>query len=179
MRLDFFLTVLRARTNTSSAAASPHFEVYGFVPDVLSTNPFLGLGLNNFAVYYEFVTGRPEFGPHSFYVALLVETGLVGTLLFGVFLHWLFVRLRDARRLGRALAASGDPVAARLRPLAWGLTAALAGTLAANLFYLTMIFYYFYAFAILAVAAPAVFRGRQPYGSMWRDGTEPDGRQAR
>ena len=38
-RLDFFLTVLRARTNTSSAAASPHFEVYGFVPDVLSTDP--------------------------------------------------------------------------------------------------------------------------------------------
>ena len=59
-RLDFFLTVLRARTNTSSAAASPHFEVYGFVPDVLSTNPVLGLGLNNFAVYYEFVTGRPD-----------------------------------------------------------------------------------------------------------------------
>ena len=77
-RLDFFLTVLRARTNTSAAAASPHFEVYGFVPDVLSTNPFLGLGLNNFAVYYEFVTGRPDFGPHSFYVATLVETGLVG-----------------------------------------------------------------------------------------------------
>ena len=37
-RLDFFLTVLRARTNTSSAAASPHFEVYRFVPDVLSTD---------------------------------------------------------------------------------------------------------------------------------------------
>ena len=82
VRLDFFLTVLRARTNTSSAAASPHFEVYGFVPDVLSTNPVLGLGLNNFAVYYEFVTGRPDFGPHSFYVATLVETGIVGAALF-------------------------------------------------------------------------------------------------
>ena len=77
-RLDFFLTVLRARTNTSYAASSPHFGVYEFIPDVLSTNPLLGLGLNNFAVYYEFVTGRPDFGPHSFYVALLVETGLVG-----------------------------------------------------------------------------------------------------
>jgi hypothetical protein len=40
------------------------------------------------------------------------------------------------------------------------MTAALAGTMAANLFYLTMIFYYFYAFAILAVALPAVFARR-------------------
>jgi O-antigen ligase len=159
-RLDFFLTVLRARTNTSSAAASPHFEVYGFVPDVLSMNPFLGLGLNNFAVYYEFVTGKEDFGPHSFYVATLVETGLVGTALFGVFVVWLFRRLGAARRLGRALAAAHDPLATRVRPLAWGMTAALVATLVANLFYLTMTFYYFYVFAALAVALPVVFGRR-------------------
>jgi O-antigen ligase len=159
-RLDFFLTVLRARTNTSSAAASPHFEVYGFVPDVLSTNPLLGLGLNNFAVYYEFVTGKEDFGPHSFYVATLVETGLVGTALFGVLVVWIFRRLGAARRLGRALAAARDPLAARVRPLAWGMTAALVATLVANLFYLTMTFYYFYVFAALAVALPVVFGRR-------------------
>jgi hypothetical protein len=45
-----------------------------------------------------------------------------------------------------------------VRPLAWGLTAALAGTLAANAFYLTMQFYYFYAFLAFALAAPLVFR---------------------
>ena len=156
-RLDFFLTVFRARTNTSRAAASPHFEVYDFVPDVLSSNPFLGLGLNNFAVYYEFVTGRPDFGPHSFYVATLVETGIVGTALFAVFVVWLFRRLGAARRIGRVLAAAGDPLAARVRPLAWGMTAALVATLVANLFYLTMTFYYFYVFATLAVALPVVF----------------------
>jgi O-antigen ligase len=156
-RLDFFLTVLRARTSTSSAAASPHFEVYRFVPDVLSTDPVLGLGLNNFAVYYEFVTGRPDFGPHSFYVATLVETGVVGAALFGVFVLWIFRRLGAARRIGRALAATGDPLAARARPLAWGMTAALVATLVANVFYLTMTFYYFYVFAVLAVALPVVF----------------------
>jgi hypothetical protein len=160
VRLDFFLTVLRARTNTSAAAASPHFEVYGFVPDVLSTNPLLGLGLNNFAVYYEFVTGREDFGPHSFYVATLVETGIVGTALFALFVVWLFRRLGAARRLGRALAASGDALAARVRPLAWGMTAALVATLVANVFYLTMTFYYFYVFAALAVAVPVVFGRR-------------------
>jgi O-antigen ligase len=159
-RLDFFLTVLRARTNTSSAAASPHFEVYGFVPDVLSTNPLLGLGLNNFAVYYEFVTGKEDFGPHSFYVATLVETGVVGTVLFALFVIWLLRRLGVARRLGRALAAAEDPLAARVSPLAWGLSAALVATLGANLFYLTMTFYYFYVFAALAVAVPVVFGRR-------------------
>jgi O-antigen ligase len=159
-RLDFFLTVLRARTDTSAAAASPHFDVYGFIPDVLSTNPLLGLGLNNFAVYYEFVTGRTDFGPHSFYVATLVETGIVGTALFAVFVAWMFRRLGAARRLGRALAAAGDPLAARVRPLAWGMTAALVATLVANVFYLTMTFYYFYVFAALAVALPVVFGRR-------------------
>ena len=88
VRWDFFDRVITARTQTSRAAASPHFLVYEFIPDVLSTNPFFGLGLNNFAVYYEFVTGRPDFGPHSFYVATIVETGIVGTALFAVFVLW-------------------------------------------------------------------------------------------
>jgi O-antigen ligase len=156
VRLDFFLTVLRARTNTSRAAASPHFEVYSFIPDVLSSNPFLGLGLNNFAVYYEFVTGRPDFGPHSFYVATIVETGIVGAALFAVFIVWLFRRLGAARRIGRALSAAGNPLAARVRPIAWGMTAAFVATLVANFFYLTMTFYYFYVFATLAAALPVV-----------------------
>jgi uncharacterized paraquat-inducible protein A len=53
-----------------------------------------------------------------------------------------------------------DPVAARVRPLAWGMTAALVATMAANAFYLTMTFFYFYAFVLLAVAAPVVFGRR-------------------
>jgi O-antigen ligase len=156
-RWDFFERVIHARTQTSRAAASPHFLVYEFIPDVLGTNPLLGLGLNNFAVYYEFVTGREDFGPHSFYVATIVETGIVGTALLAAFVLWLFLQLGAARRLGRRLQAAGHPLAARVRPLAWGLTAALVATLAANIFYLTMTFYYFYVFAVLAVAVPVVF----------------------
>jgi hypothetical protein len=64
------------------------------------------------------------------------------------------------RALGRRLAAAGDGAAARVRPLAWGLTAALVGTIAANAFYLTMQFYYFFAFALLVLAAPIVFARR-------------------
>ncbi len=141
-RADFFVEVIRSRIATGDASTSAHFDVYGFIPDVLATHPLFGLGLNNFSVYYQFATGKENWGPHSFYVALLVETGLVGTLLFGAFLVWLFRRLRDARPL--------EP------QLAWGLTAALAGTMAANLFYLTMQFYYFYVLAIFALALPAM-----------------------
>jgi len=159
-RADFFGQVLRSRLSLGGGGSSTHFVVYGFVPDILQQNPLFGLGLNNFSVYYEFITGRTNFGPHSFYVALFVETGIVGAVLFVAFLVWLFRRLGAARRIGRALTAAGDPVAAHVRPLAWGLTAALVGTLVANAFYLTMTFYYFFVVALLAITPAAVFGKR-------------------
>ena len=87
-----------------------------------------------------------------------------------VFVVWIFRRLGAARRIGRALSAAGDPLAARVRPLAWGMTAALVATLVANVFYLTMTFYYFYVFAMLAAALPVVF-GRRARA---REGRRPD-----
>ncbi len=156
-RRHFLSVVLRSRVQTSGSSENAHFQVYSFVPHVLHVDPLFGLGLNTFSVYYEFVTGKTNWGPHSYYVALLVETGLVGTVLFALFIVWVFHRLNAARALGRALAAAQDPLAARVRPLAWGCTAALAGTLASNVFYLTMQFYYFYAFVALALAVPVVF----------------------
>ena len=159
-RRHFFDVVVRSRLQTGGRSTTAHFGVYDFVPQVLHQHPLFGLGFNNFSVYYEFVTGKTNWGPHSFYVALLVEGGLVGTVLFAGFLWYLFARVGVARRLGRALAAAGDPLAARLRPLAWGMTAALVGTMAANVFYLTMSFLYFYVFAMLLLAVPAVFSRR-------------------
>jgi O-antigen ligase len=156
-RKDFFTTVLKSRVQTSGGSESAHFQVYGFIPHVLHTDPLFGLGLNTFSVYYEFVTGKSNWGPHSYYVALIVETGVVGAALFAAFIVWVFKRLGAARALGRRLTAARDPLAARVRPLAWGCTAALAGTLASNAFYLTMQFYYFYAFTALALAIPVVF----------------------
>ena len=156
-RRDFFTTVIKSRVQTSGGSENAHFQVYSFIPNVLHTDPLFGLGLNTFSVYYEFVTGKSNWGPHSYFVALIVETGIVGAALFAVFILWVFGRLAQARALGRALSAARDPLAARVRPLAWGCTAALAGTLAANAFYLTMQFYYFYAFTALALAIPVVF----------------------
>ncbi|MFL6017971.1 MAG: hypothetical protein ACJ74V_10590, partial [Gaiellaceae bacterium] len=128
-----------------------------FIPDVLHLHPLFGLGYNNFSVYYEFVTGKTNWGPHSYYVALLVEGGLVGTALFLGFLGYVLYRLGVARHIGRALAAVGNPLAARVRPLAWGMTAALLGTMAANAFYLTLSFFYFFVFCAIALATPIVF----------------------
>jgi hypothetical protein len=160
-RRSFFTTVLKSRVQTGGGSESAHFSVYGFIPHVLHADPLFGLGLNTFSVYYQFVTGKSNWGPHSYYVALIVETGLVGTLLFAAFILWVFRRLGAARALGRRLAAARDPLAARVRPLAWGCTAALAGTLASNAFYLTMQFYYFYTFTALALAIPVVFARRE------------------
>jgi O-antigen ligase len=159
-RWHYVTTIVRSRVKTGGGSESAHFAVYDFIPKILHSHPLFGLGLNNFSVYYQQVTGKTNWGPHSFYVALVVETGLVGTALFGLFLWYLFRRLYAARAIGRALAALGDTAAARVRPLAWGLTAALAGTMAANAFYLTMSFYYFFAFATLVLAAPIVFARR-------------------
>jgi hypothetical protein len=159
-RWHYFSVVLRSRVQTGGASSSAHFAVYDFIPQIVHSHPLLGLGLNTFSVYYEFVTGKSNWGPHSFWVALIVETGLVGLLLFVVFLRYVYVRLRAARALGRLLDAARDPDGARVRPLAWGMTAALTGTMAANFFYLTMTFYYFYAFVALALALPVVFARR-------------------
>jgi O-antigen ligase len=157
-RLHFFEVVLRSRVQTNGGSQSAHFQVYSFIPQILRSHPLFGLGLNNFSLYYQAATGKTNWGPHSFYVSLIVETGLVGTIVFVGFLLWVFVRLHAARALGYALGAVGDPLAARVRPLGWGWTAALAGTIASNAFYLTMQFYYFYVFVALALAVPLVFR---------------------
>jgi O-Antigen ligase len=153
-RWHYFSVVLRSRVQTGGASSSAHFAVYDFIPQIVHSHPLFGLGLNTFSVYYEFVTGKTNWGPHSFWVALVVETGLVGLLLFVVFLRYVYVRLRAARVLGRLL---GPNEGRYVRALGWGMTAALTGTIAANFFYLTMTFYYFYAFLGLALALPVVF----------------------
>jgi len=159
-RRHYVEVVVKSRIQTGGNSTNAHFAVYGFVPDVLHLHPLLGLGLNTFSLYYEFVTGKTDWGPHSFYVALVVESGLVGTLLFALFLVYVFRRVGVVLEVGRKLALAGDAAAARVRPLGWGLAAALVGTMAANVFYLTMSFYYFFALLLLALSAPLVFGRR-------------------
>jgi len=178
-RLHYFIVVIKSRVQTGHASQSAHFQVYSFVPKILHSDPLLGLGLNNFSLYYQEATGKTNWGPHSFYVSLIVETGLVGTILFGVFLVWVFARLAVARRVGNALARAGNPLSRRVRPLAWGWTAALAGTMASNFFYLTMSFYYFFVFLTLALAVPLVFGVALPHRAERVPEPSPAGRRVR
>jgi O-antigen ligase len=159
-RRHFFEVLLRQRVSTQGSSTNAHFAVYSFIGQILHMHPLLGLGLNNFAVYYEFVTGKANYGAHSYWVAVVVESGLIGLALWIVFLRYVFVRLLAARRLGRLLDRLGDPEGPHVRPLAYGLTAALVGTIASNFFYLTMQFYYFYALLAFALALPVVFGAR-------------------
>ena len=159
-RSAFVSEVFAARTQTGGSAVSLHFEFYALIRPAFEAHPLFGMGLNTFSTYYEFLTGRTNFGPHSYYVALVTETGIAGALVFLAWLGYLFRRIVDLRRIGRRLAAAGDSAAARVSPLAWGLAAALVGTMAGNVFYLTMQMYYFFVFLLLAVAAPVVFSRR-------------------
>ena len=132
------------------------------MPQILHSHPLLGLGLNNFSLYYQAATGKTNWGPHSFYVSLIVETG---SRRDGAVRRVPVLGVRAAAGRARASATRSrrrhDPLAARVRPLAWGWTAALAGTMAANIFYLTMSFYYFFVFLALALAVPLVFGGQR------------------
>ncbi|HJQ75088.1 MAG TPA: O-antigen ligase family protein, partial [Gaiellaceae bacterium] len=159
-RSHFFTTFLSQRLSTNGRSTNAHFAVYDFIGQIVHMHPLLGLGNNNFSVYYEFVTGKTNFGAHSYWVSVVVESGLLGLVLWIVFLRYVFVRLDAARRLGRLLDRLGDPAGPHVRPLAYGMTAALVGTIAANFFYLTIQFYYFYAFLAFALALPVVFGAR-------------------
>jgi len=157
---DYARQVFASRFSVSDRSAQIHYDLFSLVPPALEGHPGFGLGLNTFSVYYEFLTGKTNWGPHSFYVALLAETGLIGTLVFALFLAWLLVRLVVFRRAAFALEACADPDGRDVRCLAWGLTAALVATMAANVFYLTMQFYYFYALVLVIVAGAALYAPR-------------------
>ena len=144
---SFVQTVISARTQLSGSGVLTHLQFYQLVPPALDPNPLFGMGFNTFAVFYQFLTGRTDYGPHSSWVATLVETGIVGFTLYLVYFTWLM-----ANALRIRLAA--DPDIARI---GWGVAAALAGTAAANLFYLTMTLEYFFVVALLAVAGAALF----------------------
>jgi hypothetical protein len=135
--------IVAARVRVDHTAMT-HLHQYDFVPRALRTNPAFGIGLENFGLRYVALTGKRDFGPHSFYVQSLTETGLVGTAAIALFFVYVALQLRAAAR-----AASSR----RADALVVGLTAVLVGTIVANVFYLTMTFYYFYAFLILVFAS--------------------------
>jgi O-Antigen ligase len=143
----FVRAVIASRTQVNGGGTQTHLQFYQLVPPALDPHPLFGMGFNTFAVYYQFITGRTDFGPHSAWIAILVETGLVGMAVYLVYFGYLLASAAAIRRSAdRDISRLGD-----------GLLAALVATAAANLFYLTMTFDYFFAVALLAVAGAALF----------------------
>lgn len=140
-------SIILSRFDLSSGSSQTHVRLYSLIPDMLEQHPLFGLGLNTFAIHFEEISGRAEFGPHSYYVQLLTETGLVG---FAIFVGWatwfltMLLRVRDRARGGV------------MHPLALGIAAALVGTLFGNLFYLTAHIMYVDLLYAFGLAAPAV-----------------------
>jgi hypothetical protein len=143
----FVQTVVHSRTNVSGRGTLVHFQFYQLVPPALDPNPLFGMGFNTFAVFYQYVTGKADFSPHSFWIATLVETGMAGLC---VYLVWFAYLMLTAAAVGR----SADEDAARFGS---GMLAALAATAAANFFYLTMQFSYFFVLAMLVVSGALLF----------------------
>ena len=149
----FIRTVLATRLSTGGSGTQTHLQFYQLVPPALDPNPLFGMGFNTFAVFYETITGRTDFGPHSIWIATLVETGIVGLAVYIAYFLYLVACASAIRR-------ATDP---DIRAMGWGSTAALIGTAAANFFYLTMSFDYFFALALLTVGGMVLFaRARVP-----------------
>ena len=147
--------IIDSRTSTTDRSSQAHVAFYGLIQPVLEQSPVFGIGINNFAVYYQFQTGRADFGPHSFYVATLIEMGIAGAIVWAAFLLWVGGRLFTLLRAGRARSQlDGDTT---LSAVARGLAAGFVATLVGNIFYLTMIFSGFYVILLLILAAPAAF----------------------
>jgi hypothetical protein len=147
---DFYTRVFSSRMTIHSAAGFPHLHTYESVGHSLASHPLFGVGLNNFHLTYATRVGSHVEDALSFYVQSLVETGLVGTALLAIFLAYVFRRLHGMRRVERP---GEEEDSNRREAISSGLTAALVGTLAANVSYSTMSFSYFYAFLLIALGA--------------------------
>jgi len=149
---DFSARVISSRLSIYSEGRLQHLHVYERLSEALAEHPFVGVGLNNYALTYApRVDDRVE-ASLSFYVQSLVESGVVGTAVFVAFFVYVLHRLHVLHRIAQV---EGSRDGLSLETLASGLTAALIGTLVANIGYQTMLISYFYAFLILAIAAPA------------------------
>ena len=113
----FVRAVIGARTQLHGSSTQTHLQFYQLVPPALDPHPLFGMGFNTFAVFYQFVTGKTDFGPHSAWIAILVETGMVGMALYLVYFAYL---LASAAAMWR----SSDPDISRLGN---GLVAAFVG----------------------------------------------------
>ena len=157
VRPDLARSLIFGRLDIRTNGALTHLRLYTLVPDLLVQSPIFGHGLNSFALIISTLNaGREGFGPHSHYIKMFVETGLMGATLFCVFAGWLLGRLH---RVGTFQAA--------------GIAAAIVGTLVGNIFYLTTHIMYVEVLYAMAAAATAGGAIKYHHSSMTTTTTPP------
>lgn len=120
-------------------------------------HPLIGVGLGNYPVRYQDYSQQlmldsrsTERSPHSLYLEIAAETGIVGLLALGIIL-WVPIRcILDARRSLR------DPKLAEIRGMADAIAIGLLGYLVGSFFLHATHMRYFWLLAGIALALPRV-----------------------
>ncbi len=137
-------SLIIARFDTGTGSAQTHLGIFGLIPVMLAESPLTGVGLNSFSLMFEKISGgREGFGPHSVVVRMLVETGVLGFAAWSAMILWILGSLHRFRIIVGLAGA--------------GVAAAIAGSIAGNVFYLTTQIVYFdlllaFGFAFVALA---------------------------
>ena len=122
--------------------------LWGMACRMFVDHPVFGVGTNNYGIqapFYEDTKYADESGthmwgrvPHSIYLTLISEQGLVGTVLFALIVYWTFSTASKIRR--RIRSDPHDRRAAAAEFYATGLLAGVVGVLVSGAF-LTVLYY--------------------------------------
>ncbi|KMY52402.1 O-antigen ligase family protein [Peribacillus loiseleuriae] len=90
MQVDFNQIILSRITDFSTDGGSGRFELWAQAIHYFMSRPLLGIGAFNFSDYYEFEYNEKLF-VHNTFLEVLVESGIIGFLLYFSFLLMLII----------------------------------------------------------------------------------------
>jgi O-antigen ligase len=124
-------------------------------------HPILGVGKENYPVRYQDYSRKlgldprsENRSPHSLYVEIAAEQGLVGLFVFGLLIYNIFIGLSQARKTFEML---GEP---QMASMAMGMTITMAGYLTSAIFVHSSYPRPFWVLVGLALAYPVYARAR-------------------
>jgi O-antigen ligase len=131
---------------TEKASSNVHFFVMKSAFSMFLSNPLTGVGIGNFGEAYGkyFKPGFEYYNPHSAYLAILSETGLLGFLLYMAIYYYILKQILFFKRKTEGFES---------QVIGSGLLAGFVGLLIANIFYQNYTFQFFFVFLGLAFAA--------------------------
>jgi len=136
---------------TETSSAKIHLFVAESAIKLFLMNPLTGVGLGNFGPAYGkyFNPGYEYYNPHSTFLSILADTGLIGFVVYMTFYGYVLKQILKFRRqaLGYHKEVIGD-----------GLLAGFLGLMAANIFYQNFTYQFFWVFLALGFAAGTLVR---------------------